>query len=54
MARALDPDPAQRFATAADFALALEPLYDERVGTPLAIAALVRGLFGASEEQPLP
>jgi eukaryotic-like serine/threonine-protein kinase len=54
MARALDPDPKKRFPTAADFALALEPLYDERVGTPLAIAALVRGLFGATEEHAVP
>jgi len=54
MVRALDPNPARRFATAADFAGALESLYDERVGTTLAIAALVRGLFGASEEQTVP
>jgi hypothetical protein len=53
MRRALDPDPDKRFASAADFAQALEALYDERVGTPLAIAALVRGLFGATEELPL-
>ncbi|MGO9765318.1 MAG: serine/threonine-protein kinase [Myxococcaceae bacterium] len=52
MARALDPDASRRFATAADFAQALAPLYDERVGTTLAIAALVRGLFGATEELP--
>jgi serine/threonine-protein kinase len=53
MRRALDPDPARRFVSAAEFAAALEPLYDERVGTPLAIAALVRGLFGATEETPV-
>jgi serine/threonine-protein kinase len=44
--RALSLDPRQRFQTAAEFAAALEPHHDERVGTPLAIAALVRGLFG--------
>jgi len=49
MRRALSPDPSRRFATAAEFSQALEALYDERVGTPLAIAALVRGLFGATE-----
>jgi eukaryotic-like serine/threonine-protein kinase len=51
--RALDPDPDKRFASAAEFSQALEALYDERVGTPLAIAALVRGLFGATEEMPV-
>lgn len=44
--RALARDPAQRFADARAFATALEALYDERVGTPLAISSLVRGLFG--------
>jgi eukaryotic-like serine/threonine-protein kinase len=53
MRKALDPDASKRFPTAAAFAQALEPLYDERVGTPLAIAALVRGLFGATEEHPV-
>jgi len=43
------PDPALRLTSAADFSNALEPLYDERVGNPLAIAALVRGLFGGSD-----
>jgi serine/threonine-protein kinase len=37
----------QRFKSAAEFAAALEPLFDPLVGTPLAIAAVVRGLFGA-------
>jgi serine/threonine-protein kinase len=37
----------QRFRSASQFAKVLAPQYDERVGTPLAIAALVRGLFGA-------
>ena len=44
--RALSLNPRQRFQTAAEFAAALQPHHDERVGTPLAIAALVRGLFG--------
>jgi serine/threonine-protein kinase len=39
-------DPKLRFQTAEAFAAALAPLYDENVGTPLAIAAVVRGLFG--------
>lgn len=43
-------DPANRFQTAAEFAAALEGKYDERVGTPLAIAAVVRGLFGTTDE----
>lgn len=45
---ALHPDPDQRFGDAGTFAHALEPLYDPLIGTPLAIAAVVRGLFGAS------
>jgi serine/threonine-protein kinase len=44
--RALAPSPAQRFGSAAQFARALAPLYDERVATPLAVAAVVRGLMG--------
>lgn len=44
---ALHPDPSQRFQDAGAFAAALGPLYDDRIGTPLAIAAVVRGLFGA-------
>jgi eukaryotic-like serine/threonine-protein kinase len=42
--------PEERFPTAEAYARALEPHYDERVGTPLAIAAVVRGLFGTSDE----
>jgi serine/threonine-protein kinase len=49
LARAFDVDPAMRFRTAREFADELAPLYDERVGTPLAIAAVVRGLFGTSD-----
>jgi serine/threonine-protein kinase len=44
---ALHPDPEHRFGDAGTFAQALQPLYNERIGTPLAIAAVVRGLFGA-------
>src|SRR5262249_19823008 len=43
--RGLSQEPVKRFQTAGDFASALIPLYDERVGTPLAISAVVRGLF---------
>ncbi|MBI3185741.1 MAG: serine/threonine protein kinase [Myxococcales bacterium] len=38
-----------RFQNAAEYAAALGPLFDERIGTPLAISAMVRGLFGATE-----
>ena len=38
---------AARFPDAAAFAAALGPHFDERVGNPMAIAAVVRGLFGA-------
>lgn len=50
--RAFSAKPAERFPTAEEFAHALTPHYDERVGTPLAIAAVVRGLFGASDDVP--
>lgn len=43
--RGFAPDEADRFPDAAAFAKALSGLYDERVGTPLAISAVVRGLF---------
>lgn len=48
--RAFAEDVAARFADAADFAIALDAHYDDRLGTPLAIAAVVRGLFGAASE----
>ena len=38
-----------RFSTAEAYAQALLPHFDELVGTPLAIAAVVRGLFGTSD-----
>ncbi|MCP3062427.1 serine/threonine protein kinase [Myxococcus sp. K38C18041901] len=50
--RAFSERPEDRFTTAESFAQALAPHYDERVGTPLAIAAVVRGLFGASDVMP--
>jgi serine/threonine-protein kinase len=49
LARAFDVDPAHRYADAAQFADALMPLFDERVGTPLAISSIVRGLFGTTD-----
>ncbi|MFB1479294.1 serine/threonine-protein kinase [Corallococcus sp. RDP092CA] len=45
--RALAPHPSQRFSSAEQFARALAPLSDDRVATPLAVAAVVRGLMGA-------
>ncbi|NMO23239.1 serine/threonine protein kinase [Pyxidicoccus fallax] len=44
--RALAPNPSQRFKSAEQFARALAPLCDDRVATPLAVAAVVRGLMG--------
>ena len=41
-------DPDDRYLSAAEFAAALEGHYDERIGTPLAISAVVRGLFGTT------
>lgn len=45
--RALAPSPSQRFSSAEQFARALTALSDDRVATPLAVAAVVRGLMGA-------
>ncbi len=44
---AFSREPSERYPTAADFADAIRPYYNDLVGTPLAIAAVVRGLFGA-------
>jgi eukaryotic-like serine/threonine-protein kinase len=44
-------DPEDRFPSAEAYVEALVPHYDERVGTPLAIAAVVRGLFGISDSR---
>lgn len=46
--RALAPHPAQRFSSAEQFARALASLADDRVATPLAVAAVVRGLMGTA------
>jgi serine/threonine protein kinase len=43
---ALSPDPARRPPSAAAFGKVLAARYDPAIGTPLAIAAVVRGLFG--------
>ncbi len=42
----LQREPGRRVATASVFAAEVEAAYDPAVGTPLAIAAVVRGLFG--------
>ncbi|MBK7863796.1 MAG: serine/threonine protein kinase [Archangiaceae bacterium] len=46
LTRALDPDPSRRYPDAAAFLAALQPEFDPNVGTPLAVSAVVRGLFG--------
>jgi len=43
--RGFAPDEKDRFPDAGTYAKALQPLYDERVGTSLAISSVVRGLF---------
>lgn len=44
--KALEKDPRQRYQTATEFSEALGPYFQSDVGTPLGIAAVVRGLFG--------
>ncbi len=44
--RCVSPDPADRYPTAAAFAAEVATRYDPAIGTALAIAAVVRGLFG--------
>lgn len=44
--KALEKDPAKRYQTARAFAEALVPYFQTDIGTPLGIAAVVRGLFG--------
>jgi serine/threonine protein kinase len=46
--RCLTPDPAERYPSAAAFASEVATRYDPAIGTPLAIAAVVRGLFGVT------
>jgi serine/threonine-protein kinase len=48
VAKGFAKDPAERYPDAKSYADALGGLYDEGVGTPLAISAMVRGLFGVS------
>ena len=43
---ALSRDPDRRYATAGWFRAALASFWDERIGNQMAIAAVVRGLFG--------
>jgi hypothetical protein len=43
----LQHEPGRRVLTASAFAADVAASYDPAVGTPLAIAAVVRGLFGA-------
>lgn len=45
--RGLARDREDRYPDASAFASELRPLLDERIGNPMAIAAVVRGLFGA-------
>ncbi|WP_242393800.1 serine/threonine-protein kinase [Anaeromyxobacter oryzisoli] len=45
--RCLAKDPSWRFPTAEALAAEIATRYDPSIGTPLAIAAVVRGLFGA-------
>lgn len=47
--KALSLHPAERFKDAREFAAALEELTDPAVGTSLALASIVRGLFGTTQ-----
>lgn len=47
--RCMAPDPAERWPSALELAKEIAAHYDPSIGTPLAIAAVVRGLFGAAE-----
>jgi serine/threonine protein kinase len=49
--RCLAARPEDRWPSAAAFAAEVATRYDPAVGTPLAIAAVVRGLFGAERER---
>ena len=48
--KALEKDPRTRYQTALEFEEALSPFYQSEIGTPLGIAAVVRGLFPAFAE----
>ena len=47
IALAFSREPHERYQTASDLAEAISTYYNADIGTPLAIAAVVRGLFGA-------
>jgi eukaryotic-like serine/threonine-protein kinase len=49
--RCLSPEPSER-RSAAEFGAEVAARYDRSIGTPLAIAAVVRGLFGARAATP--
>lgn len=44
--KALEKDPDRRYRSAGEFSEALSPFFQSEIGTPLGIAAMVRGLFG--------
>jgi serine/threonine protein kinase len=50
----LAASPEERWESAAAFAAAIADRYDTSIGTPLAIAAVVRGLFGATRAEEPP
>ena len=52
LTRGFEKKPIHRYADAAAFAAALTPHFDPHVGTPLAIASLVRGLFDHKAQDP--
>lgn len=45
--RSLEKEPHKRFQSGQEFLDALRPLYEKHIGNPLAIASVVRNLFGA-------
>jgi hypothetical protein len=47
----LSRDPDRRYATAGWFRAALARFWDERIGTQMAIASLVRALFGSESNK---
>jgi serine/threonine-protein kinase len=51
--KAFEKDPAARYQNAAEFSAALGPYYQSEIGTPLGIAAVVRGLFPAFAGTPM-
>jgi serine/threonine protein kinase len=49
ISKGFSANPEDRYQSAGEFAAALQGHYDERIGTPLAISAVVRGLFGTTD-----